>query len=91
MNFKSLGKFFSIVFMLATFVSVFHHHNDLKVHNDCQICTVQSNISNADTPSETIYLSKIELFSQGVISKLPNQNESQKFISLRARAPPLIS
>lgn len=91
MNFKSLGRFFTIVFMLATFVSVFHHHDDLKVHNDCQICTIQSNIANADTPSENVYLSEIELFSQSVISKLPNQHECQICIPLRARAPPFIS
>ncbi len=91
MRFNLLGKLFSTIFVISMFFSVFHSHNDLKSHNDCQICTVQSNISNADTPSENVYLSNIELFSQGTISKLPNQHESQKFISLRARAPPLIS
>jgi len=91
MRFKSVNKFFGIVFVLATFMGVFHHHDNLKPHNDCQICTIQSNIADADTPNEIIYLSKIEIFSDVTISKLPNIYEYKQPIPLKARAPPFIS
>lgn len=91
MRFKLLKKYFSIIFVLATFMGVFHHHEDHKQHNDCQVCTIQSNIANADTPTDIDYLSNIELFSEVVITKLPNIHESQEFILLKARAPPFFS
>jgi hypothetical protein len=91
MRFKSLNKFISIIFILATFIGVFHHHDDMKSHNDCQICTIQSSIADADTPSQTLYLSKIELFSDSTISKFPTLHEYKQYIPLRARAPPIFS
>lgn len=92
MSLKSLNnKFFSIIFVIATFMGVFHHHDDFKPHNDCQICTIQSSIADADTPSETLYLSQIEIFSQIAISKFPTLHEHKQFIPLRARAPPFFS
>ncbi|WP_457595165.1 hypothetical protein [Hydrogenimonas sp.] len=28
-----------------------HHHDDLKTHADCLVCTLQGNLSSADTPA----------------------------------------
>jgi hypothetical protein len=91
MRFKLLKKYFSIVFLLATLMGVFHHHEDHKQHSDCQVCTIQSNISNADIPTDTDYLSKIELFTEAVVSKLPHLHECKTLILLKARAPPFFS
>jgi|FLOH01.1.fsa_nt_gi hypothetical protein len=91
MRFKLPKSFFSIVFVLATLLGVFHHHDELTPHNDCQICTIQSSIADADTPSETSYLSKIELFSDTAISKFPVLHVCQQSILLKARAPPFFS
>ncbi len=84
-------KYLSIFFILATFMGVFHHHDDLKQHNDCQICTIQSNISNADTPTQTVYLTQIEQLSESVLTKLESFENSKIISTLKARAPPTIS
>jgi len=84
-------KYLSIIFIVATFVAVFHHHDDLKLHSDCQICTIQSNISNIDTPIDVIYLSHVEQYSEKTPDKLFNLHENQEKSTLQARAPPKIS
>jgi hypothetical protein len=91
MRLKSLNKFFSIVFVLATMMGVFHHHDDLKPHTECQICTIQSSIADADTPSQTLYLSKIEFFSASTASQFPNNHAYKQLITFKARAPPVFS
>lgn len=86
-----LKKYLSIIFIVATLMGVFHHHEDLKQHNDCQICTIQSNLSNIDTPVDVTYLTLLEISSETTITKLTNliSNKIQK--TDNARAPPKIS
>jgi len=84
-------KYFSIVFVLATLLSGMHHHNDLKQHNNCQICTLQSSLSHADTPVETLYVQEITFQAQTPIATLSNLVASAAQIALTARAPPSIS
>ena len=87
---KFLKKHLIIIFFTATLMGVFHHHNDLRHHNDCSLCTIESNIFNADTPTDVIYLSILEIFSESVVvaslelpvAKIQNKNYS--------RAPPKI-
>jgi len=91
MSSKLSRKYFSIVFILAIFMGVFHHHHDLKQHTDCQICTIQTNMANADMPSETLYLSSIDIFYENIITKLINLHTNKQQNQLQARAPPKIS
>ena len=86
-----LKKYLVIVFIISTFIGVFHHHNDLKQHNECQICTVQSSIANADMPTETVYLSEIKIYSEEVESNFPTFSKNRNRILLKARAPPFFS
>jgi len=86
-----LKKYLSIVFVLATFMGVLHHHHDLKPHNDCQICTIQSNLESADTPTETLYISEIDLYSESILTPLCAFIDTQTYSTLNARAPPKIS
>jgi len=88
---KWLRKYFSIVFVLATLLGSMHHHNDLKQHNDCQICTIQSNLSHADTPVDTLYIQDITLQAQTPVAALSNLIASAAQIKCTARAPPFIS
>ena len=88
---KVLKKYFSVILFLSLLLSVTHHHNDLKQHNDCKICTLQSNISNVDTPLEVNYLSDIDIIFEKIlfisifiyIEKFKN--------NLHQRAPPFFS
>jgi len=86
-----LKKYFAIVFMLATLLGSMHHHNDLKQHNNCQICTLQSSLSHADTPVDTLYLSDIRIVSEAIIADLSHLIANPTQILLRSRAPPKFS
>ncbi|MBA1433369.1 MAG: hypothetical protein FAF04_07220 [Epsilonproteobacteria bacterium] len=87
---KWLKKYFSVVFVFAMLLSSMHHH-ELKQHNDCQICTIQSNLSHADTPVDTLYVSDIILQAQTPVAPLSNLIAAAVQIRLTARTPPFIS
>ena len=89
MKYKFLKKYFSIVFVVATLMGVFHHHNDLKTHADCQICTIQSSIADADTPVETLYLTPLKQISEATLTSLEKPLQKEHLTPLIARAPPL--
>jgi len=88
MKARNLSRYISILFIVATFMGVFHHHNDLASHNDCQICTLQNTIADADTPTEVCFLSKIEIYSLAITSQLPVLHQKYPLNILGARAPP---
>ncbi len=83
-----LKTYFSIIFILSTMLGILHHHDDLKIHNDCQICTIQSNLLSADTPPDVNYLSEIDFVSESTIGNLFNLVTIEKQTYLHARAPP---
>lgn len=84
-------KYLSIIFVFATLMGVFHHHHDLKQHNDCQICSIQSSIANADTPVDVVYLSQLDIASESIVVKFINLHSKKTKNYLNARAPPYIS
>ncbi len=87
---RFLKKYLSIIFLLASFMGVFHHHNDLKQHNDCKICMVQSSLAHADTPVAVHYLTKLELSTESILTPLVSLHVRQVFNFIQARAPPVI-
>ena len=87
----SLRKYITLIFITATFMGVFHHHNDGQQHNDCKICMVQSSIANADTPVDVLYLSLVESHFESIITHFTNLHTKRVENSLYARAPPHIS
>jgi len=84
-------KYLSIIFVIATLVGVFHHHNDLKQHHDCQLCTIQSSIANADMPVDVVYLSQLDIVSEAIVVEFANFHSQKTKNTLNARAPPSIS
>jgi len=89
MKLKLLKKYFSIIFIVATFMGVFHHHNDLKQHPDCKICQLQSSIADADTPVDVVYISKINIKSEAIVSTPTKVYKHTELQLLYARAPPI--
>jgi len=88
-KFKSLKKeYISLIFIVATFIGVFHHHNDLKQHNDCQICTIQSSIADADTPVEAIYFTRLDIKPDDIVKTSKSIYSKTLTNPLKARAPP---
>lgn len=84
-------NYFSIIFVVASLIGVFHHHNNLQAHSDCQICTIQSSIADADTPVQTFYLSTLKHISESTLTPLFSLIQKKNTHSLQARAPPHIS
>ena len=84
-------KYLSIIFLMATLLSGMHHHNDLKQHSDCQICTIQSSMANADTPVDVVYVSQLDIFHEAIVTQLENLTTKKYFNPLNARAPPHFS
>lgn len=72
-------------------MGVFHHHDNLQTHNDCQICTIQSSIADADIPVENFYLTSLSNISESTITPLFSLIQKEKTHSIQARAPPFIS
>ena len=91
MNLKLGKKYFSIIFILAIFMGVFRHHHDLKQHNDCQICTIQANVTNGDLPTDVVYFTSLKVFHEAITTKFANIHDNQLQYQLNARAPPKIS
>jgi len=50
MKLAIVNKLTVVWLLLATFIGVLHHHNDLRTHVDCSICTIQSNLVDSDVP-----------------------------------------
>ena len=88
---KLLSKYISIVFIFATLLGVFHHHNDLKQHNDCKICIVQHNIIDIDTPVDVCYVTLFATVSEATIVTLEKLQTQKKHFTFSARAPPFFS
>ena len=88
---KFVAKYFSVVFLFATLMGAMHHHHDGLQHSDCKICTVQSSLFDADTPSDVLYVSSLEIFSEGVIGSLISLHTPKLITNLNANAPPYLS
>jgi len=88
---RLLHRYISIIFLLASLLGALHHHNDLQKHSDCQICTIQSNIVDTDTPTETLYLTELLLSSDATITTLSHSITLDKANLYHSRAPPKLS
>lgn len=88
---KFLVKYLSIIFILASMMGSLHHHNDMQVDNDCQICTISHNVIDIDTPTDLNYFTLLSKISEAPISSLKSLQIQEKQLSFSARAPPLFS
>jgi len=92
MKHKLLINYISIIFVIATFVSsLHHHHGDIQEHNDCQICTVQHNITDIDTPTNVSYLILFSISSEATLNSLKELFVQANNFTFSARAPPSFS
>lgn len=85
-----VNKLTIVWLLLATFAGVLHHHNDLRTHSDCSICTIQSNLVDTDVP-KTFTLVQI----QNIIVQIYKPQDSIYDFSVNStylsRAPPILS
>jgi len=78
----------SIIVLVSTLMGAMHHHNDLKSHSDCQICTISASVTNIDTPSDVVYLTPLTLFHEATLSQLPCFTSKHISSYNNSRAPP---
>ena len=83
-----LRNILSIIVLVATLMGVMHHHNDLKSHTDCQICTISTSVTDIDTPSDVVYLTPLTLQHAATLSQLPIFTSKHTDSLNNARAPP---
>ena len=88
---KLIIKYISIIFVIATFMGSLHHHNDMQEYNDCQICTVQNNISDIDTPLDVNYLTIFSVACEATVANLENLQTKKQHLTFSARAPPSLT
>lgn len=90
MKLAIVNKLTVVWLLLATFAGVLHHHNDLKTHGDCSICTIQSNLVNADV-LKTFTVAEIQNIIFQIYKpqdSIYNFNVNSTYLS---RAPPKLS
>lgn len=83
------GKIAAAVLLLSTLLGALHHHSDLKVHSDCNVCTLQANMGAADicTAPDTMPLSFSYYPPAFKPLSVPRLKSTQR---LSVRAPPYI-
>ncbi|MBU0632879.1 hypothetical protein KKA17_09545 [bacterium] len=79
------------LFIVATLLGAMHHHDDFKSHSDCQVCTLQLNLSSGDIPTEPIYLQELSNYSEKIITEGKSLHVSFLISNVNARAPPFNS
>jgi len=69
-SFNFLKRYFTIIFLLSLFLASFHHHDDGKIHNDCPIYILQTNLTNADTSPDNSYIIDLDLVNEAILENL---------------------
>ena len=81
-------RYLGIIFIVATLMGGFHHHNDLKQHNNCPICIINANLFSGDETPKATYLQDIEFISEATIKPLKTLHDIKLIKSLKASSPP---
>ena len=88
---KLLVRYLSFIVIVTLSLGFFHHHNDIQDHNDCDICVLQQNITDIDTPIDVNYLTLFSIPSEATITSLQSLQTQEYHSTFSARAPPLFS
>jgi len=83
-------KLVGVVLLVATLLGGLHHHNDLKTHHDCPICTLQNNLASGNV-AESFTLAPVENIFLPPLPSLDEIKLSNRPETVSARSPPLFS
>ena len=50
-----IKKLLASLFLVATFLGAFHHHNDIGVHQDCPIHILEASLVSGDIPLLSLF------------------------------------
>jgi len=90
MRYSYVKKLLASLFLVATFLGAFHHHEDTGVHQDCPIHILEASIVSGDIPLVALF-EKIEI-SYTVPTEVPKIHfDTSTHFGYFGRAPPYFS
>jgi len=85
-----IKKLLASLFLVATFLAAFHHHDDAGVHEDCPIHILEASIISGDIPSKSL-LEKIEFVHHIPLEAIVPHTDTSLTFTYFGRAPPHFS
>ncbi len=90
MRYSYVKKLLASLFLLATFLGAFHHHDDTGVHQDCPIHILEASIVSGDVPLISL-LEKIEIIYEIPPEAIAIHSDTSGYFGYFGRAPPYFS
>jgi len=81
-------KLLASLFLVATFLAAFHHHDDGGLHHDCPVHILEASIISGDIPPASSLLGKIENVYQMPLEATHIYTDSSVHFAYSGRAPP---
>ena len=78
------------MFLVATFLGAFHHHNDTGLHQDCSIHILEASLISGDIPPVSL-LEKIENVYHIPQEAIAIHIDTSVHFAYSGRAPPYFS
>jgi hypothetical protein len=82
-----IKKLLASLFLVATFLGAFHHHNDTGVHQDCPIHILEASIVSGDIPLLSL-IEKIDIRYQAPLEAVAIHTDTSVHFGYFGRAPP---
>ena len=90
MRYSYVKKLLASLFLVATFLGAFHHHDDTGVHQDCPIHILEASIVSGDIPLISLF-EKIDISYQIPQEALNINIDTSVHFGYFGRAPPYFS
>ena len=90
MRLHYVKKLLASLFLVATFLGAFHHHDDTGVHQDCPIHILEASIISGDITLESL-LEKIDIAYQVPLETIDQHRDTSVNFTYFGRAPPYFS
>jgi len=90
MGLSYVKKLLASLFLVATFLGAFHHHDDTGLHQDCPIHILEASIASGDIPLISL-LEKIEVIYQVSQEAIVLHTDTSAYFAYFGRAPPYYS
>ncbi len=87
---KKYQLFILALVFVGTILSSFHHHDDMLVDEDCQVCIIQHVFAAADIP-DAISLQELIVFLFVPLLGRETYLSFTRIVSAPSRAPPFYS
>lgn len=90
MRVSNVKKLFASLFLVATFLGAFHHHDDTGIHQDCPIHILEASLVSGDIPIVSL-LEKIDISYLSPSEVHDIHADTSLSFTYFGRAPPVFS